>query len=453
MANSPEQMLDRLPPQNLDAEMGVLGSMLLLNDVINVVTPILQKEDFYLNKHQVLYEVITNLYDKQQRVDLLIIKSYLESQNLLETVDGVDYLKEVISSVPGPANAEIYAEAVKEKAVSRHLIVTATDMIKRGYDPSEEATGLLDWAETEIMKVAERTIRNEAQNIEKVLHDLVARIDAMDPGGNMITGVPTGYSKLDELTSGFQPGELIILAARPSMGKSTLGLNILEHVGIREGRACVMFTCEMSQMMVAQALVCSVANIRGNDLRRGFLSGDDHRRMTDACTQLSASPIFIDDTPSIELRELRAKSRRLKLHKNLEMVMVDYLQLMRGPRDAARESRQREIAEISRGLKALARELNIPVVALCQLNRAVEDRQGNRPRMSDLRESGALEQDADVVLLLHRPEYYREDDRPGEADVIIAKQRNGPTGKAALTFVKDQMRFENRSLHDERERP
>ena len=442
---SVDTLLDKLPPQALEAEICLLGSMLKVNDVISDIVQMLAADDFYRREHQIMYDVITRCYDDGRPVDYVILKTELDKRGVLEDVGGDDYIIDVINSVPSALNARFYAETIKEKAVARHLITAASDILKKAYSPGEDTAELLDWTEKTIFQIAEKGVSTKAGHIKEIIHKLVDLIDSRDSSAGVITGVPSGYSQLDHLTAGFQPGEFIVIAARPSVGKSTIGLNIMEHVAVREKIPSVMFTCEMSEQMVAQALICSYGHISGRDLRSGYLGAVGWDRFTKACGELSESSLYIDDTPSIHLMEMRAKARRLHAREKVGLVMVDYLQLMRGPKA---ESRQQEIAEISRGLKGLARELEVPVVAMCQLNREVEGRPDHRPRMSDLRESGAIEQDADVIMLLHREDYYEEnDENRGKAELILAKQRNGPTGKVELFFDKEHRAFRPLETH------
>ena len=437
-------LLGRLPPQSLDAEAAVLGCMLIDNETIGLVVERLKKEDFYAIENQLIFEVICSLFDANQPVDHLIVREELRNRGVLERAKGIEYLVSLTETVPSLANAEYYAAIVRQKAVQRALISTTTSILRDAYDDSESTADLLDKAERMIFDIAERQAKGEAIGLGDIMKETFARMDAFHDRKDRITGLATGFADLDDITSGFQDSELIILAARPSIGKSTFALNILEHVGVVLEKPAVLFTLEMSKQQVAQNMLCSNARIDAHKLRRGLLLDEQWRFLGTAAGRLSEAPIFIDDTPSLSVLELKAKARRLKSRHDIAMVVVDYLQLMDAPK---MDSRQQEIAEVSRGLKALARELRVPVLALCQLNRSVEIREGHKPRMSDLRESGSLEQDADVVLLLHREDYYQKTpENENKAEVIIAKQRNGPTGDFPIQFDKSILRFQSLSV-------
>ena len=427
-------------PFNIEAEISVLGSMLLDNEAINLVTELLRTDNFYKTSHQYIFDTIVNLYNKNNAVDLVILKDELKKQSLLEKVGGAEYLLELEESVPLASNVEYYAKIVREKTIKRDLITATAKIQQEAYNDSLESDELLDIAEKEIFDITQRKFSSPTTKLFNILHDTFDHISNLHDREGRLTGVSTGYYDLDDITSGLQNSELIIIAARPSMGKSSLVLNIAEHAGTKEKKPTLIFSMEMSAQQVAQNMLCSTAKIDAHLLRTGKLDDNQFSNLSLAMGDLSESEIFIDDTPGLGLLELRAKARRLKLQHNIQMIIVDYLQLMEGRKA---ENRQQEISGISRGLKALARELEVPVIAVSQLNRSVETRDGHTPRMSDLRESGSIEQDADVIILLHREDYYDPTKRPGEVDLNIVKQRNGPTGKVKLTFLREILRFEN----------
>ncbi len=434
-----DSLLGRLPPQSLEAEAAVLGCMLLDSDSTGLVIERLKEDDFYSIENQLIFKVLCELFDANRPVDHLILRDELSNRGFLERIKGTEYLVSLSETVPSAANAQYYAEIVRQKAIQRALISTSTGILRDAYDNSSRPAELLDKAERMIFEIAERQTRGEAIDLADIIKEAFDRIEEFHDRKARLTGLATGFSDLDDITSGLQDSELIILAARPSMGKSTLALNIIGNVGIETEKPVVLFTLEMSKQQVAQNMLCSNARVDAHRLRRGLLEKEQWQFLATAAGRLSDAPIFIDDTPSLGILELKAKARRLKARHDIALVVIDYLQLMDAPK---MDNRQQEISEISRGLKALARELNVPVLALCQLNRGVEMREGHKPRMSDLRESGALEQDADVVLLLHREEYYGETpENKNKADIIVAKQRNGPTGFVPLQFQSNVLRF------------
>jgi replicative DNA helicase len=435
---------DRLPPQHLEAERGVLGSILLDNDVMHDIVVFLRAEDFYRDAHQVIYAAIRDLYDKAKGIDAVTLAEELKLRGVFDQVGGDDTLTEIVTSVPHAANGKYYAEIVKEKATSRQLIEGATEIIRDGYSNQFTAQELLEGAERKIFGIAEDQIRGETLELKDVVKqamDLIA-IRA-DSGGHAVTGLATGLIDLDNITGGFHPGQLIIVAARPSMGKTALALNICDHSGVNSKVPVLFVSLEMGHIEIGERLLCARSRVDGHKLRTGL--GMGMRELTQhskAYNELSKNAeIYIDDTPARNMMQIAASARRIKRRSQIGLLMVDYIQLVDS--DDSRDSRQEQIAKISRRLKTLARELKVPVVALSQLNRAVESREDKRPRMADLRESGAIEQDADMVLLLHRPEYYDANDQPGMAELIVAKNRNGPTGNIKLTFLKNLTRFEN----------
>ena len=434
-----ESILERTMPQSVEAEMSVLGAMILDNEVISLVIPILNKLSFYKTAHQELYQVIVDVYDKGQPVDLVVLREELKKRSLLEKVGGVEYLMELEEVVPTIGNVEYYANIVREKAIKRNLIEVAATIQKQSFEESTDTEQLLDASERAIFDITQKKFNTASTKLNEILKETFSRIENLHDRQSRLTGVSSGYYDLDDKTCGLQPSELIIFAARPSMGKTSLVLNIVEHVGVVEKKPVVIFSLEMSAQQVAQNMLCSHARIDAHKLRMGFLDDKQWSDLSYGLGSLSEAPIFIDDTPGLTVLEVRAKARRLKAQYDIQLVAVDYLQLMESSRA---ENRQQEISVISRGLKSLARELKIPVIAVSQLNRSVESREGHRPRMSDLRESGSLEQDADVIALLHRDNYY-DPDKDNTAELIIAKQRNGPTGVIKLTFRSHFMRFES----------
>ena len=436
-----ETLLERTLPQSIEAEICVLGAMILDNEVVSLVVPILNKQSFYKTVHQELFQIIIDLYDKGIPIDLVILREELKKRSLLEKIGGEEYLLELESAVPTIGNVEFYANVVREKAVKRHLIEVASNIQKQAFDESVETDHLLDASERAIFDVTQKKFEVSSTKLNEILKDTFSRIESLHDRQSRLTGLSTGFYDLDDSTCGLQSSELIIIAARPSMGKTSLALNMVEHIGIVEKKPVIVFSQEMSAQQVAQNMLCSHARIDAHKLRRGFLEDKQWSALSYGMGSLSEAPIFIDDTPGLTVLEVRAKARRLKAQYNIQMVVVDYLQLMEAPRGI--ENRQQEISIISRGLKSLARELSIPVIAVSQLNRSVEAREGHRPRMSDLRESGSIEQDADVIVLLHRDKYYDPEKDDDTAELIIAKQRNGPTGVVKLTFLSHFMRFES----------
>ncbi|GJM26918.1 MAG: hypothetical protein DHS20C16_33330 [Phycisphaerae bacterium] len=436
---------DRLPPQNLDAERCLLGTMMLSREAVGEVIPIIGKSDvrwFYRPDHRTLFEVLVDVYDQNEPIDLVVVCNELQRRNQLKAVGGTEYIVRCAESTPSAVHAEHYARIVRDKGMLRDLIGCANEIAEDAYSHIESAAVLLDRAEQRLFSVTERRIAGSATALSDLVRPIYQRM--IDGDHHDLAGVPSGFSELDELTTGFQPGDLIVIAARPSMGKTALALNIAEHMTAVEKRPAVFFSMEMSCEQVAQRMLCSRGRIDAQRFRKRMLNSEEKRDFAETCAEFEQAPLYVDDTPGMSPMELRAKARRLKAQKNIDAVLVDYLQLMHVP---GSESRQQEVAEISRGLKALGRELNVPILAMAQLNRMVEGRTGNEPRMSDLRESGAIEQDADVVILIHREEYYKRDDPSlkGKADLIIAKQRNGPTGKITLTFNSVVTRFDNYS--------
>ncbi len=434
--------ITRSAPQNISAEQATLGSILLEKDSILNCIEILHWEDFYKTAHQTIYQCALDLFEKNQVVDLITLTEELRKRKQLDEVGGATYLATLMSSVPTAANVSYYAKIVEEKAILRKLINHATQIVAMGYEEQEEAQVLLDKAENLIFDVSQQKIRNFFSPIKDLLTESFEKIEDLYHSGNFITGVPTGFVNLDELTTGFQPSELIIVAGRPSMGKTAFCMNIAQFAAMQHKIPVAVFSLEMSKSQIVQRMLCSEARIDTHALRRGTMPEEDWPKLSLAAGRLSTAPIFIDDTAGISPLEIKAKTRRLKAKHDLGLVLIDYLQLIQTGTKI--ENRQQEISQISRSLKGLARELNVPVVAVSQLSRAVEQRSDQRPRLSDLRESGALEQDADVVVFIYREEYYKpKSSKKGIAEVLISKQRNGPTGTIELAFLKEYTRFEN----------
>lgn len=437
---------EKLPPQNVEAEAAVLGCALFDDQAIPRVIEKLGPEAFYHPPHRRIYEGIIQLFERNQAVDLVTLTSLLQSQSSLESVGGALYLSQLAHSVPTSANLDYYTKIVHEKYILRSLIHAATEIASAGYDPSQEPDELLDRAEKMVFEIAGSKFHGEAKVLKDIVKQCIEQIDRLYQRKEHITGIPTGFHEFDIQTAGLQKSDLIVVAARPSMGKSAFVVNIAEYVGIIEKIPTAIFSLEMSKEQLTQRMLCSQARVDAHKVRTGFLAQSDWPKLTEAASKLSKAPIYIDDTPGISILEIRAKSRRLKAQYGVELIIVDYLQLMRS--DARSENRQQEISLISRSLKALAREIGAPVIAVSQLSRAVESRTDHRPQLSDLRESGAIEQDSDMVILLMREEYYKpSEENRGIAEVIVAKQRNGPIGTHRMAFIKEYTRFENLELH------
>ena len=437
----------RVPPQNIDAEKSVLGSLLIDEEAIGSAIEMLDETWFYEQANRQIFKAILELYNQRKNVDLITLSDKLKNDGTLEQIGGVSYLSFLIDLVPSAANVEHYANIVKEKGILRRLIKNATNIIAESYESAGNVEEVVDNAERLIFEVADLKQRSQSVHIKDLVRQSIEKLDFLYQRKQHVTGIPTGFEKFDHMTSGLQNSDLIIIAGRPSMGKSALAISMAEHVGIEQKQGVAVFSLEMSKEQLVQRMLCSQARVDAHKVRSGFLSPSDWPKLTAAAGRLSESKIFIDDTPAISVLELRAKARRLKANQGIELIILDYLQLMRSTIQS--ESRQQEISEISRSLKALARELNIPVIALSQLSRAVESRQDHKPQLSDLRESGAIEQDADLVVLLMREEYYNPtEENKGVADVMIAKQRNGPVGTVKLAFIKEYMRFENLAYAD-----
>ncbi|MGI6307628.1 MAG: replicative DNA helicase [Dethiobacteria bacterium] len=435
-----KELAQRLPPQNLEAEQSVLGAMLLDTEALVEVAEVLSSRDFYRETHQHIFEALMDLFNRGEAVDLVTVCEELENKDLLDRVGGAAYLATLANMTPTAAHARYYAGIVKEKALLRALIRSSTEIVEKSYGYVENIEEFLDEAEQMIFDVARKKDTRSFVHLREALEQTFEKLERLYERKSGITGLSTGFPDLDNITSGFQESDLIIIAARPSMGKTTLAVNIAQQMAITEGAPVAFFSLEMSSEQLAQRLLCSSAEIDAQRLRRGFLSSEDWPRLTQVVGPLSELPLYIDDTPAISVMEMRAKARRLKLEKGLCAVFVDYLQLTRGSDRA--ENRQQEISGISRSLKALAKELNCPVVALSQLSRAVEQRQDKRPILSDLLDSGGIEANADMVIFIYRDDYYfPETEKKHITEILISKQRNGPTGKIELYFMDRYNKF------------
>lgn len=437
---------NRKMPESLAAEAAVLGSMLIDPTCIGQVVEILQRDAFYRLEHQMIFDAILALYEKNkgEAIDAVLLRDELEKRKQVDAIGGVEYISKIMDSVPSSANMLYYAGIVKDKMLLREAIAAASEILEDAYDDSGDVSEKLDEAERKIFAVTDKKISGTAIALKDLITQTYELIERRE--GGHVTGIATGYYELDDLTCGLQNGEMIIIAGRPSMGKTSLALNMAEHIGVIEKIPIALFSLEMGKQQIAERFLCSHSEIDSKLVRKGTLSTEHHQKLIESCGVISEAPIYIDDTSTLTPLELRAKARRIKSMHEIRCIIVDYLQLMHISFSKV-ESRQQEIATISRYIKALARELNIPVVVLSQLNRAPEGREDHRPRMSDLRESGSIEQDADVVVLLHREDYYHrsegEDYQPNNtAELIIAKQRNGPTGTVRLTFREKFTRFE-----------
>lgn len=440
------EILDRLPPQNLDAERGVLGSLLLDSEMCDDVALVLRPEFFYSDANQKLYSHLIAMHTEGRRIDTTLLVERLKQAGDLDAVGGRSYLAEVVESVPLASHAVYYANIVQEKAVLRSLIHASTEILRDAYDPTLEARELLNRAEERMFAIRDQRETGEVATINQVLLETFDQINARLGHEGGIGGKETGFSDLDQLTGGLHDSELIILAARPSMGKTALATNIAEHAAVKCNVTTLFVSLEMSRLELAQRMLCARGRINGHKLRNGFISAIDRKKLIEASAQLSQAPMFIDDNPSRTMTEIAAEARRLKRKQKLGLIVIDYLQLIEP--ENLRDPRQEQVARIARRLKGMARELKVPVVCLAQLNRQAEVSRDNRPRLSHLRESGAIEQDADVVMFVHREEYYQttDEDRQrvaGEAEIIVAKQRNGPVGEVKLLWRQDFTRFEN----------
>lgn len=455
-------MTDNLPPQNIEAEQAVLGAIFLNTDALADAMEYVEADDFYRRAHQILFQAMVDLNNDGEAIDVLTVQNYLTTNNQLDDVGGVAYIAELATSVPTAANAGYYAKIVEEKSILRRLISTATNIITQANNGDDDVPSLLDSAERQIMDVSERRNRSGFREIKDVLNETLSDIDRLSQQSEDITGLPTGYREFDKMTAGLQPDNLIILAARPAVGKTALALNIAQNVATSTDTSVAIFSLEMSAESLVNRMLCAEGSINANHLRTGQLDEGEWQNLIVAMGALSNTSIFIDDTPGIKMAEIRAKCRRLAKEKgNLGLVVIDYLQLIEG---SNKESRQQEVSEISRQLKKLAKELSVPILALSQLSRGVEQRQDKRPVLSDIRESGSIEQDADIVAFLYRDDYYERgeskseedgDDQDslnqdvGEVELIIEKNRAGARGTVKLLFIKSYNKFSNISYAQE----
>jgi replicative DNA helicase len=440
--------LEKVPPQNLEAEIAVLGSMLIEEEAIAQAIEALKASFFYKDAHAKIFQSIVDLYGLSRAVDLITLTEELKRKNVLDEVGGAAYLTELTLAVPTAANVQYYAKIVKEKAILRNLINTATQIVSQSYDAQQDAGYLLDKAEKSIFDISSSQLQGASISIKEIIKDSIETIEGFYRRKGHVTGLPTGFDDLDMMTAGLHSGDLIIVAGRPSMGKSAFATCIAEYIGVQEQKAVAIFSIEMAKEQLVQRMLCSHARVELQKTRSGFLTQSDWPKLVTAAGKLAEAQVFIDDSAGLTALELRAKARRLKSRFDIQLIVVDYLQLMTG--SGRIENRQQEISDISRGLKTLAKELGVPLIGISQLSRAPEKRENFRPRLSDLRESGAIEQDADVVMLLFREEYYNPNDsNKGVAEVIIAKQRNGPVGSQSLMFLSEYTRFENLSRREE----
>ena len=434
----------KLPPQNIEAEESLLSAVLIDNRTLLDILELLVPDHFYKTAHQLIFAGITELFTRNEPIDLVTLTNILKEQGHLEKIGGASYLARLVDTVPLAANAQHYAKIIHDKSALRQLIEKSNAIAQRCFEDRGDVDAVIDFAESSIFEISENKTSQSVYPLSQIIGTNIDALEERQGNRAIITGVPTGFPLLDHKTSGLQDSDLIILAARPGMGKTALALNIARHAAVEAGITVVIFSLEMSKEQLSMRLLSSEARLDSTRLRSGFISQEDWFKITEAAGALSNAPVLIDDTPSLSAMEIRAKARRLKLDKNIGLIIIDYLQLMQGRRGA--ERRELEISEISRSLKALAKELKLPVIALSQLNRMLEQRSDKRPQLSDLRESGALEQDADVVTFIYRDEVYNKDENnpeKGKAEIIIAKQRNGPIGTIPLVFLGAYTRFEN----------
>lgn len=434
--------LGRIPPQNVEAEQSVIGSMLLEKEVVPIIMEILKNDDFYREDHREIYEAILELFDKGESIDIITIADQLKTRGSLDAIGGFDYLSNITNSVPTTANAKHYAKIVEEKSILRRLIKASSDIVSMGYEASEEVSIVLDKAEKNIFDILQNRNTRGFAVIKDVLVDTFNRLEELYNNKGFVTGIPSGFNDLDFKTAGLQNSDLILIAARPAMGKTSFALNIAQYAAVHAHVPVAIFSLEMSKEQLVNRMLCGEAMVDSQKMRTGKLEDDDWQKIARALGPLSEAPIYIDDTPGISVTEIRAKARRLKLEKNLGLIVIDYMQLMQGRGKG--DNRQQEISEISRSLKILAKEINVPVITLSQLSRAPEARADHKPILSDLRESGAIEQDADIVMFLYRDDYYNpETEKKNIAEVIIAKHRNGSTGSVELAWLGQYTKFAN----------
>ncbi|GAA0936890.1 replicative DNA helicase [Kribbella koreensis] len=437
---NPEMGFDRTPPQDLAAEQCVLGAMMLSKDAIADVIETLRGTDFYRPAHEIVFDAVTDLYARGEPADAITVAAELAKRGEMGRIGGAPYVHTLVASVPLAANAGYYAHIVREKAILRRLVEAGTKIVQIGYAGEGEVDDVVDQAQAEIYSVTEKRTTEDYAPLKDIMEGALDEIEAIDSRGDAMVGVPTGFTDLDELTNGLHPGQMIIVAARPAMGKSTLGLDFARSASIKHGLTSCVFSLEMSRNEITMRLLSAEAKVPLHHMRNGKMTDEDWARLARKMGEVSEAPLFIDDSPNLTMMEIRAKARRLKQRHDLKLIVIDYLQLMTSGKKV--ESRQLEVSEFSRSIKLLAKELELPVIAICQLNRGSEQRSDKRPMASDLRESGSLEQDADVVILLHREDAYeRESTRPGEADFIVAKHRNGPTADIVVAFQGHYSRF------------
>ena len=434
--------LAKIPPHDIDAEQAVLGSMLTDKEAVNAAIESLKEDAFYRDDNRIIFQAIVNLYSKSEPIDIITLKDELESMDKFEQVGGYEYLASLPDKVPTTANVQKYIKIVEEKSILRNLIKTANEIIELGYDPTEDVEDIMDGAEKKIFDIMQSKNQKGYTPIKDVLVESFTKLEELYNRKQHITGVPTGFAELDYKTAGLHGSELILVAARPAMGKTAFALNLATNAALRGNAPVAIFSLEMSKDQLVNRILCSEAMVDSNKVRTGKLDEDDWVKLAGAIGPLSEEEMYIDDTPGISVMEIRTKCRKLKMEKNIGLVVIDYLQLVQGNKRTA--SREQEISEISRSLKILAKEINVPVIALSQLSRAVEQRPDHRPMLSDLRESGAIEQDADIVMFLYRDDYYnKESEKKDIAEVIIAKQRGGQTGTVELLWMGNYTKFVN----------
>ena len=444
MTNDKDPSLHNLPPQSLEAEESLLSALLLDAGTLNEIADLLSAEDFYRSAHRKIFTAVIELWNKNEPIDLVTLTNILRAKGHLEEIGGATYLASILDSVPMAVNAQHYAKIIHDKASLRRLIERTHSITRRCFEDSGDVAEVIDFAQRSIFEISQDKAKPAFHHIGHIIEGNIDSLEERQGQKSLVTGVPTGFLKMDEMTAGLQKADLIILAARPSMGKTALALNIARNAAIEANIPVAVFSLEMSKEQLSMRMLCAEARVDSSRLRSGFITRDDWRRITDAAGVLSTAPIYIDDSPDISTMSIRATGRRLKLDKDIGLIIIDYLQLMRSSSSA--ERRDLEISEISRSLKALAKELELPVLALSQLNRRLEERSDKHPQLSDLRESGALEQDADVVAFIYRDEVYNKDENNpnrGKAEILLAKQRNGPVGMVLLTFLNAYTRFEN----------
>ena len=442
--------LGKIPPNDVEAEQAVIGSMLTDRDAVISAIEVLKEEDFYREDNKTIYEAILNLYNRSEPIDIITLKAELTSMGMFDKIGGLEYIVGLPEKVPTTANVEKYISIVKEKSELRRLIKAANEIIEQGYDPTENIDDIMNNAEKKIFNIMQDKDQKSYSPIKDVLIDAFTELEQLYNQKQHITGVPTGFIDLDYKTAGLHNSDLILIAARPAMGKSAFALNIATNAALKAKVPAVLFSLEMSKEQMVNRILCSEAMVDSNKVRTGKIDDDDWIKLADTMGDLSEAPIYIDDTPGISINEIRAKCRKLKLEKNIGLVVIDYLQLVQGSSKRAQGSREQEISEISRSLKILAKEINVPVIALSQLSRAPEQRPDHRPMLSELRESGAIEQDADIVMFLYRDDYYNEDSEDkGLAEVIVAKHRAGSTGTVKLVWLGNYTKFANMERYRE----